>query len=392
MIKRTMLVVVSDLHLSDGTAANNLSPRAFKHFHNLIKRSIRDNTKEIILVFAGDTFDLLRSEYWMTVEDNEKPWAIGSGETHKKQNHLKNIFSNIIDSNRDGLNLIKETDEVFDPIPVRRVIILGNHDRMLNEFSHLQDTLSSIIGKVQVETTGYENEEYGILIKHGHEYDEYNYETHGIPIGDVNTTELFVRLPYEIKMEFPLLADELKCIEDIRPQWRIFDYLFHEYQERRLKSYIEKAVDRTIEAFFNIPYVRYWIKAHDTSHILDASDKLKYMLYLSKFAPIEWAERFLKIFSYFEINEPKYEEMAATHKTLYTVFGHTHSEKIAFLSEKDNLHRYYINTGTWRERIIASQTGSFSRYKSMTFAIFYKKEERTTDFPSFELWNGALRE
>jgi len=28
----------------------------------------------------------------------------------------------------------------------------------------------------------------------------------------------------------------------------------------------------------------------------------------------------------------------------------------------------------------------------MTYAIFYKKEERQTEFPAFELWNGALRE
>jgi hypothetical protein len=57
-----------------------------------------------------------------------------------------------------------------------------------------------------------------------------------------------------------------------------------------------------------------------------------------------------------------------------------------------NGYRYYINTGTWRERILASNTGVFSRYKTMTYAIFYKQEERMTDFPSFELWNGALRE
>ncbi|MCX8111087.1 MAG: metallophosphoesterase [Syntrophorhabdaceae bacterium] len=391
MIKKPMLVVVSDLHLTDGTATNNLSPRAFKHFLNLIKRSIRDNTEEIILVFDGDTFDLLRSDYWMSVGDNEKPWSI-KPDTHKTQTHLKNIFDNIVEINRDGLKLIKEADEVFHPIPVKRFVILGNHDRMLNEFNNLQDTLSHILGRVQVEENAYVNDEYSVSIKHGHEYDEYNFEPQGIPIGDVNTTELFVRLPYEIKREFPHLADELKCIEDIRPQWRIFDYLFNEYQEKRLKSFIEDTIGRTIEVFLDIPYVKQWLRTHNTPHILDASDRLKYVLYLSKFISIEWAERFLKAFSYFEIDETRYEEMAARHKTLYTVFGHTHSEKISFLSEMNNLHRYYINTGTWRERIIASKNGSFSRYKSMTYAIFYKKEERVTDFPSFELWNGALRE
>jgi len=38
MIEHSMLVAVSDLHLTDGTATNNLSPRAFKHFFEFIKR------------------------------------------------------------------------------------------------------------------------------------------------------------------------------------------------------------------------------------------------------------------------------------------------------------------------------------------------------------------
>ncbi|MBP8625629.1 MAG: metallophosphoesterase [Syntrophorhabdaceae bacterium] len=394
MIKETMLVVISDLHLSDGTATNNLSPRAFKHFHNLIKRAIRENTKEIIIVFAGDTFDLLRSEYWMTVQDDEKPWATDNNiDKNKIKTHLMNIFKNILDVNSESIDIIRQTDKFFYPIPVHRILILGNHDRMLGDLDGFPDILSEAIGDIHIEKEGYKNIEYGVAVRHGHQYDEYNFEPDGIPIGDVSTTELFVRLPFEIKQEFPLLEDELKSIEDIRPQWRIFDYLSSAYQKNKIKPYIEKAVDRTVESFLSIPFVKHWIKKHDTIlHPLDIADRFKYMLYLSKFISIERAERFLKVFSYFEINEPRYEEMAASYDSLYTVFGHTHSERISFLSENNGLHRYYINTGTWRERIIASKDGNFSRYKSMTYATFYKKEERGTDFPSFELWNGALRE
>lgn len=387
-----MLVVVSDLHLTDGTASNNLSHRAFTHFLDFIKRGIREKTKEIIIVFAGDTFDLLRSEYWMTAKDCDKPWATNPVQDSKNQRHLTNIFNNIMEVNRASLDIIKNADAVFHPIAVRKYIILGNHDRMLGEVDSLSDMLTPAAGEITVLKDCYENEDYGVLIKHGHEYDEYNFEPDGVPIGDVNTVELFVRLPFEIKKEFPELADELRCIEDIRPQWRIFDYLYASYREKELKSSIEKAIDRTVKNFFEIPYVRFWIKKHDTSHVFDSADKLKYMLYISKLMPVEWAERFLKIFSYFEINEPQYEEMAAKQKALYTVFGHTHSEKISFLYGDGNLHRYYINTGTWRERITASYAGLFSRYKTMTYAIFYNTEERQTEFPSFELWNGALRE
>ncbi len=395
-----MLIVISDLHLSDGTSSHNISHRAFSHFFDYIKRSLRKEYKELIVVFAGDTFDLLRSDYWLNVDDAEKPWGdlpkdsrqyAVSSKQQNKESHLKNILNNILETNKTSLEIIKQADTLF-PIPIKKIIIPGNHDRMMEEIHDYGDILKNALGDVTILKGPYSNEDYGVLIRHGHEYDEYNFEADGIPIGDVKTVELFVRLPFEIKAKFPELEDELKSAEDIRPQWRIFDYLQSTYVEMDIKSYIENVVEKTIDNYFAIPYVKEWIEEHDTLSPLDAADKLEYMLYLSKLLPMDWAEKLLKIFSYFETKEPHYEEMAEKEKALYVAYGHTHNENVSFLGVDKRFHRYYINTGTWRERILASNTGVFSRYKTMTYAIFYKPEERMTDFPSFELWNGALRE
>lgn len=103
MIRHNMLIVVSDLHFTDGTATNNLSPRAFKHFLDFIKRGMRKNTEEIIIVFAGDTFDLLRTDYWMTVEDKEKPWGMDMGYEDRKYKHIKNIFEKTLEPMQKAL-------------------------------------------------------------------------------------------------------------------------------------------------------------------------------------------------------------------------------------------------------------------------------------------------
>jgi UDP-2,3-diacylglucosamine pyrophosphatase LpxH len=51
-----------------------------------------------------------------------------------------------------------------------------------------------------------------------------------------------------------------------------------------------------------------------------------------------------------------------------------------------------LNSGTWRDRYFQSKVdGSFIAWKNMTYVIFYTKEERTTDFPVFETWTGALK-
>ncbi|HOJ43041.1 MAG TPA: hypothetical protein PK800_02875, partial [Syntrophorhabdaceae bacterium] len=307
---------------------------------DFIKRSIRKHTEEIVIVFAGDTFDLLRTDYWMTVENEEKPWGMKEGYEGRKNKHLKNIFEKIIEVNRESIEILNRADEFFSPLPVQWITILGNHDRMIGESYELMQILSNILKNNLIEKEGYKNKDYNVTIRHGHEYDAYNFEPQAIPIGDVNTVELFVRLPYEIKQAFPELEDELKSVEDIRPQWRTFDYLLNTYEKKDIKSYIEKTVDGVIDRFFNIPYVQNWIKHHDTIYPFDKTDKLKYMLYLSKVISVKWAERFLKLFSYFEINEPRYVEMASSFNTLYTVFGHTHNEKIAFLSVEEGLHRY----------------------------------------------------
>jgi len=405
-----MLVVISDLHFSDGSSSRNISHRAFSHFFQHIKRGLRDENKELIIVFAGDTFDLLRSEYWMTVDEEEKPWAendqgsgvrsqepgskerrAGSGEQGYRK-HLKTILEKILDENEPSLAIIRQVEDLLHPVPVKICIIPGNHDRMLAEIDGYKDMLDKRLGNISISDTSYENSGYGVKIRHGHEYDTYNFEDGGIPIGDVNTTELFVYLPFKIKKQYPELDDELRCIEDIRPQWRVFDYLRATYPEGEINRCIKETTEKTIERFFNIPFVNGWIEKHDTAGFFDDADKLEYMLRFFKLLPLSWAERLLKTFSHFEIGEQHYENMAEKEKILYAVYGHTHTENISFLGITKGQHRYYVNTGTWRERIAASNKGMFSRYKTLTYAVFYTKEERHTEFPSFELWNGALRE
>lgn len=389
MLKANMLIVISDMHFSDGTSSQNISHRAFSHFFQHIKRSVRDENKELIVVFAGDTFDLLRSEYWMTVNDDERPWGMRVRATQK---HLEVIFEDILTINALSLETIRQVADLFFPVPVKIYIIPGNHDRMLFEVENYKDTLNKYLGHVEILNETYENADYGIKIRHGHEFDSYNFEEGKIPIGDVNTTELFVYLPYKIKKQYPELADELICVEDIRPQWRVFDYLGATYPEGEINKCIKKETELTIERFFEIPFVKKWIAGHDTPRPLDDADKLEYMLRFFRFLPLSWAKRLLKTFSYFEMGDSHYEDMAEKDKALYVVYGHTHVEKVSFIGIKEGRHRYYVNTGTWRERIVSSRQGIFSRYKTLTYAVFYTKEERHTAFPSFELWNGMLRE
>src|SRR5581483_4178263 len=60
-----MLVVISDLHLCDGSAAPNVNPGAFGIWlHEILDLAETNQAEKIILLYLGDIFDLLRTEHW----------------------------------------------------------------------------------------------------------------------------------------------------------------------------------------------------------------------------------------------------------------------------------------------------------------------------------------
>ena len=74
-----MLIFISDLHFIDGTAgAHNIKPKAFDYFFEDLRGIIGDPNnavQEVIFVFLGDIFDLLRTTYWLTTPVDETPWG-----------------------------------------------------------------------------------------------------------------------------------------------------------------------------------------------------------------------------------------------------------------------------------------------------------------------------
>src|SRR4029078_3070700 len=60
-----MLVALSDLHLTDGTTASDISPDAFQILEREILAAASDrDAREIHLLLIGDIFDLVRTDYW----------------------------------------------------------------------------------------------------------------------------------------------------------------------------------------------------------------------------------------------------------------------------------------------------------------------------------------
>lgn len=104
-----MLVIISDLHFSDGTTGDhNIPPKAFEYFFDDLKATVNnpDNKiKEVKLVLLGDIFDLLRTSKWLDVDENERPWGYDEA---KIEEYANNIFDDIKaqEQNKQSLGLI----------------------------------------------------------------------------------------------------------------------------------------------------------------------------------------------------------------------------------------------------------------------------------------------
>src|SRR5688572_22602267 len=114
-----MLVIISDIHLGDGTTANSISPTAFELLSNRLREtafyaSFRADgiyrpieTLDILLI--GDILDPLHSTLWLNTAPGApnyaRPWTDTSSPAFA--NMLAETTQAIMDVNRTSLEILR---------------------------------------------------------------------------------------------------------------------------------------------------------------------------------------------------------------------------------------------------------------------------------------------
>ena len=428
-----MLVLISDLHFVDETAGkHNIHPQAFKGaFEDLKKYSGKPS--EVKIIFLGDIFDINRTTYWLEVDESERPWGDMENKIGKIEMHANKIMDEILSKNRNTFDIFKGSlTEIFGVEP-ERIYIPGNHDRLCNLFPSLRVKVRENLG-IPVDSGPFPHvyddvdfgNKYGVLARHGHEYDIWNYEGSDslndsdyaqIPIGDLITTEISARLPYAVLKHVgnslpPEQIDHLKRnleeIENVRPYTAMFDWLFYQVRENpHIKREIEEALDEIVENFNNLQYLKRWYKRHDKWNLLtyDEADKLQTVIRMFKLLDLESAEGLMKIYTKI-FGSPDNLPMDNSDKTLiekargfltrkseyrHCIMGHTHNPmQVPIRVTSKGIDQVYLNTGTWRARHVKGLDGGFVTLKNLTYTIVYSKEEN--EYQQFETWTGSLKE
>lgn len=387
-----MLVVMSDLHLTDGSSGETIQSGAFRMFASRLRDMAYDASwrtdgsykpiEEIHVVLLGDILDVIRSDKWL--KGKPRPWDKDS----RNPNFVKkveNITDAILQQNRESLAVLKRikespTTKVITlpppvkkgakdvswnpdaperiPVPVKIYYMVGNHDW----FFHLSGPGHNKIRKKIVDAIGLENAptepfphdlsetpalrhlcaQHGLYVRHGDIYDPFNFEKQrdASSLGDAIVVELLNRFPSEVKSQAKALALSRACLEGLKeidnvrpllavPAW-IRGLLRRTCDEKQNKA-ISGIWDDLVDEFLRLKFVR----DRDGWFPFDLVDKLEVGLKISKAA---FSRAGGQLFSW--INEtfggkdkPFFrhaltETAFRNQQARYIVYGHTHRPEI----------------------------------------------------------------
>ncbi len=386
-----MLVIISDIHLGDGTTANSVSPTAFQLFSNRLRETAyyasfrRDGSyrpiESLDLLLLGDILDPLHSTLWLDTAPGAlnytRPWTDAGNPNFA--GILSETTKAILDINRDSIEMLQRcaNGEVIllppansrgepDPdskerIPIRVRIhyMTGNHDWYYhlpgNAFDEIRKTIINSLGLYNdCGPFPYDLDEhpalreelatYRVFARHGDYHDKFNFNREKgrdhATLGDVFTMDVCNRYPVEVQNRYgeqlPVgIIDSLRCITNIRPAlaaplW-ISGQIKRHAGSAALETELKKVWDDLCDQFLQLEVVR----EEDRAFKFDIVDALQLLLKISKRTSFQtvndivvWIQDRLHESERSLVGHALEEPAFLDNSARFIVYGHTHHHEI----------------------------------------------------------------
>lgn len=387
-----MLVIISDIHLGDGTTASSISPSAFHLFSNRLREtayyaSFRKDgmyspIESIDLLLMGDILDPLHSTLWL---DNTPPTALTYTRpwTDTKSSNfalkLAKTTQAIINHNRESLEILRRCangEAIFLPpanghgqpdtaskeriaVKVHTYYMVGNHDW----YYHLQGAAFDQIRKSIIDTIGLSNpqnlfaydlneypklqdvlRQYKVFARHGDYFDKFNFNREmgrdHATLGDVFTMDVCNRYPLEVQNRYgdrlsTGIIDSLRRLTNVRPALATPLWISGQLRRHAGSAELEKKMkdvwDDLCDQFLQLPFVR----EQDKAFKFDIVDALEIAIKISRRTSFQtindvvmWARDRMGE------SERSFAEHALTEPEFlndnarFVIYGHTHHHEI----------------------------------------------------------------
>jgi hypothetical protein len=332
-----MLVIISDLHLTDGTTAETVSADAFERFRGRLQElayfaSFRGEPgqyrpiEKIDLLLLGDVLDVIRSTRWSDEElgdDNyARPWNDLNNQEERARllRKIEQIGDGILARNEESFQHLRRlagekpitlpppTAHGFParnqkrvPVEIHIHYMVGNHDWFWHvpgiDFETQRRKITSAMGlanpagpfphdPLESKMISRTLRDHRVFARHGDIYDSFNYDPRGrdyASLGDAIVIDLINGFPFQVRQRMgdDLPADflaDLDQIGNVRPRllspiW--IQSLLERYEiEKSTAVEVRRIWDKLTDEMLASDFVR----EQDSLHPLDSVDIMEYTL------------------------------------------------------------------------------------------------------------------
>ena len=413
-----MLIIISDLHLGDGTCGKSISASAFHLFadrlHELAMNASRradaryEPIDEIDILLLGDILEALHSMRWLENADGQpcsiRPWT--DWHVPEFAAKLDEITTAILEKNAESISVLRrlagtdslslppvnrsgEPDERSHrrhPVCVRIHYMIGNHDWFYHlpgaAFDHIRQKIITAFGlsnpsvrfphDIVEPGAGWLKtllDRYGVFARHGDIYDGFNFlkERDAAALGDVFAVEILNRFSYEARRQFKhklpaALIESLGELVNVRPGLATSLWISSQLRQNNIgepeQEQLKELWDRLCREFLTQPLVR----RMDKQFKLDMLDWFKLGIKFTdsiSFKTLDelvlWLRR-----KFWAEEELKFSSYALKEKAFkeeaarFIVYGHTHHHEVVPLD--------YIPSGSQPTSQMYMNSGTWHTY------------------------------
>ena len=329
-----MLVIISDLHLTDGSTAKTVSADAFERFRGRLQElayfaSFRAESgtykplEQIDLLLLGDVLDVIRSTRWGDEEPDDpnyaRPWNDLQDEQERAHllRKVEQIGEGILLNNEESfkhlrrlsgdkpISLPPATEYGFPtrgqerlPVATKIHYMVGNHDWFWHipgvDFEPMRARITEALGLANpvgpfphdpLESGAISRalRDHRVFARHGDIYDSFNYDKRGrdyASLGDAIVIDLINGFPFEVRKQMgddlpAEFLDGLDEIGNVRPRllspiW--IQALLRQYEiERSTAVEVRRIWDEITDEMLESDFVR----QQDTLSPIDVVDILE---------------------------------------------------------------------------------------------------------------------
>ena len=384
-----MLMIVSDIHLADGTCGNSITPSAFQLFADRLKElacnasqrvdGIYRPVSTLDILMLGDILDPLHSILWLEKGPGEpgyvRPWT--DFRLPEFAAKLSDITHAILENNQESIAILKNLTQEgvalppatlhgkMDlhsrkiPVKVQLHYMVGNHDW----YYHLPGPAFDNIRAEIVEAFGLSNlqnpfphelkespelssllSSFNVYAQHGDMYDSFNFNKekgrNASSLGDAFAVEILNRFPVEVEQRLgnqlpPSFVESLRELVNVRPALATPLWISSQLRQNNVSPANQKKLkelwDDMSNEFLNINFVQ----ESNIPFKLDAVNGLEMVVHLTDRVSFKTIDSLVvwirKKFGSGEVtfaNHALKEEAFLARKAQFVVYGHTHHYEV----------------------------------------------------------------